>query len=38
MKYTDFGNGVFTVDNFFSKKECEDWISESEKIGYEASL
>lgn len=35
MKYTDFGNGVFTVDNFFSQKECKDWISKSEEIGYE---
>ena len=35
MKFTDFGNGIFTVDNFFSKKECEDWIQKSEEIGYE---
>lgn len=35
MKYTDFGNGVFTVDHFFSTAECEDWIQKSEAIGYE---
>jgi len=35
MKYTDYENGIFTVDNFFSLKECKDWIQKSEAIGYE---
>ena len=35
MKFTDFGNGIFTVDHFFSEKECNDWIQKSEAIGYE---
>ena len=35
MNFTDFGNGIFTVDNFFSEKECSDWIQKSEEIGYE---
>jgi len=35
MKYTDFGNGIFTVDNFFSIEECTYWIQKSEEIGYE---
>ena len=35
MKFKDFGNGIFTVDNFFSEQECKDWIRRSEEIGYE---
>lgn len=35
MNFTDFGNGIFTVDNFFSEKECKEWIQKSEAKGYE---
>ena len=35
MKFTDFGNGIYTIDNFFSEQECKDWIQKSEEIGYE---
>lgn len=35
MKFTDFKNGIFTVDNFFSVQECKDWIQKSENLGYE---
>ena len=35
MIFTDYENGIFTVDNFFSVEECKDWIQKSEAIGYE---
>ena len=35
MKYTDYKNGIFTVDEFFSTEECQEWIRKSEEIGYE---
>lgn len=35
MTFTDLGNGITTIDHFFSKKECEFWIEKSETIGYE---
>lgn len=35
MNFKDFGNGIFTIDHFFSVEECQDWIQKSESIGYE---
>lgn len=35
MQFTDYNNGIFTVDNFFSKEECLHWIQKSEALGYE---
>ncbi|KAF2074336.1 hypothetical protein CYY_004357 [Polysphondylium violaceum] len=29
---------AFTIDNVFSKEECEEWIAHTEKIGYEKAL
>ncbi len=35
MKIQKLGAGVFTIEGFLSKKECEAYIQESEKKGYE---
>lgn len=35
MEFKTISNGVFTVGNFMTKEECEEWISFSEQMGYE---
>lgn len=35
MKVTEIQNGVWTIDDFLSTKECKEWIRFSESEGYE---
>jgi prolyl 4-hydroxylase len=35
MRLNKHANNIFTIDNFWTKQECEDFISKSETIGYE---
>lgn len=35
MQLTKLNNNIFTIDNFWTKQECESYISTSEGIGYE---
>ncbi len=35
MPLNSLTNNIFTIDNFWTKQECEDFISKSELIGYE---
>ena len=35
MQLNSLTNNIFTIDNFWTKQECEDFISKSELIGYE---
>ncbi len=35
MKQNILQNGIFTIDDFWSKQECEAFIIKSENIGYE---
>ena len=35
MQLNNLTNTIFTVDNFWTQQECEDFISKSEAIGYE---
>jgi len=37
MQLTCLTNNIFTIDGFWTKQECESFISESELIGYEAA-
>ncbi|MFC3153353.1 hypothetical protein ACFOEK_20100 [Litoribrevibacter euphylliae] len=37
MKIQKFGAGVFTIENFLSKKECDAYIHDSESRGYEVA-
>lgn len=35
MKYHQHTDKIFTIENFLSKEECEEYIALSEQIGYE---
>lgn len=35
MQFTDYNNGIYTIDHFFSVEECRSWIEKSEALGYE---
>ena len=35
MQLTNLTDNIFTIDNFWTQRECEDFISKSEAIGYE---
>jgi prolyl 4-hydroxylase len=35
MQLNSLANNIFTIDNFWTKQECKDFISKSELIGYE---
>jgi prolyl 4-hydroxylase len=35
MKKNIFANYIFTIDDFWTKQECEEFIKKSEGIGYE---
>jgi len=35
MQLNTFTNNIFTIDNFWSQQECDEFISKSEAIGYE---
>ncbi|MGC4102871.1 prolyl hydroxylase family protein [Ferruginibacter sp.] len=35
MKVSNLSTNIFTIDNFWTKQQCEDFISKSELIGYE---
>lgn len=37
MKIQKLGAGVFTIEDFLSKKECEAYIQDSEEKGYEVA-
>jgi hypothetical protein len=37
MVYNQVSSGIFTVDNFMTKEECEQWIAFSETSGYEVA-
>lgn len=37
MKIEKLGAGVFTIENFLSKQECEKLINLSEERGYEVA-
>ena len=35
MQLNRITNNIFTIDNFWTARECEDFISKTESIGYE---
>lgn len=35
MQVNNWTNNIFTIDNFWTRHECDDFISKSEAIGYE---
>lgn len=35
MQLNNLSNHIFTIDDFWTRQECEDFISKSELIGYE---
>ena len=35
MQLSKHTKDIFTIDNFWTKQECEDFIFKSETIGYE---
>ena len=35
MKFKVIDTGIFTIDHFMDKIECENWITLSESEGYE---
>jgi hypothetical protein len=35
MQVDQLANNIFTIDNFWTTQECEDFIAKSENIGYE---
>ena|SRR5688572_32812482 len=35
MKLNSLTNNIFTIEDFWSTQECEDFVSKSEAIGYE---
>ncbi len=35
MDLNILANNIFTIDNFWTKQECENFISKSENLGYE---
>ena len=37
MELNQLATNISTIDNFWTKQECEDFISKSETIGYEAA-
>jgi len=37
MKIIEHAKQIITIDNFWSEKECEEYIAKSESIGYEAA-
>jgi len=37
MKTKQVSAHIFTIDNFWTKQECKDFISKSEELGYEAA-
>lgn len=37
MKVVRHTNDIISINNFWSKKQCEDFIDKSESIGYEAA-
>lgn len=37
MRINKLGAGVFTIENFLSKQECESYIKLSEQKGYEVA-
>lgn len=37
MQITSLATDIFTIEGFWSKRECEEFIAKSEAIGYEAA-